>query len=59
MKRFLLFTFESYSKDGGANDFVDSYDTLEGAKGIGDYQIAKGYAQDYNIIDTLTGEIHK
>ena len=32
MKRFLLFAFGSYYPDGGWGDFVDAFNTVEGAK---------------------------
>lgn len=48
LKRFLVFSYESYYPGGGWSDFLGSYDTAEAA------YIAHEYADD--VIDTTTGQ---
>ncbi len=46
MKRFAAFSFGQYYPDGGWNDFVGTYDTLEEAQANGNQQV-----------DLITGEV--
>ena len=53
MKRYLLFSFDTYYPDGGWNDFIGDFDNVE--------QALLALKQDspypeYHIIDTLTKE---
>ncbi len=53
MKRFLLFAWYQFYPEGGMNDFVNSYDTVEEAKA----DVSKYEKLDYaEIIDSTTGE---
>jgi len=53
MKRFLLFAYYENYPNGGAEDFKNSFETLEEA-----YQSGMEYGCDYiNIIDIVSGHI--
>jgi hypothetical protein len=50
MKRYALFTYDTYYPSGGWGDFYDSYDTIEEA-------VANFQRIDHNeLIDLQTGE---
>jgi hypothetical protein len=48
MKRYLLFTYDSYYPGGGWTDFAGSFDTIEEARA------ASPEAENRDIIDTTT-----
>lgn len=53
MNRYLLFAFDSYYPQGGWEDFVESFDTLEDALEAGGL-LERDYIQ---VVDSDTGEV--
>ena len=53
MKRFLLFSGDSYYPSGGWSDFDKDFDTVDEAKS----HIVQNREDWYEIVDSTTGEI--
>jgi hypothetical protein len=54
LKRYILFTYDSYYPSGGLGDMVDKFDTIEE---IYLFLCSKNSVVDnYDILDTHTGE---
>lgn len=57
VKRFLVFSFDSYYPSGGWNDFKGSYDTLEEAEYAMNEKPKLGYYDNNHIVDSTTGKV--
>jgi hypothetical protein len=50
MKRFLLFAGDNYYPEGGWDDFINSFDTLE------EVELNLGVCDWFHVVDSTTGE---
>jgi len=57
MKRYLLFAFYVYYPQGGMDDMIDSFDTLEEAKDR--IRGLREHYEDYQIFDTVSKRVIK